>query len=86
MFLDAIMNVIAEASLSDEEWDDVDDTGLDAGDYNIEAYNVLLAILDERESVSTSRDRLRAYFLARGLEVPTSDNGKTNIFVGADIS
>lgn len=52
-------------------------------DYSIDNYNNLLAILDARETVSTTRDRLRYYFMARGTQIDASVPAKTQIFVGA---
>ena len=78
-FIDAIFDAIVAASLSDGEFATVTQ---DVQIYSLELYNELLAILDARESISNDRDRLRFYFLSRGVDVPESSNGKSNIYLG----
>jgi hypothetical protein len=51
--------------------------------YTVELYGALLAVLDGREAVSGSRDRLRYFFLARGIEVGELTPPKSNIFYGS---
>lgn len=68
--------------MTDEEFASI--TVIDPG-YTIEVYKELLDVLDARETVSTTRDRLRFYFLAAGVDVPPSSTATTNIFVGAGI-
>ena len=72
------MSFIEAASLSDEEFESIE---LDDEEYSVEVYEALLAILDARESVSNTRDRLQYYFLARGVETSALE-GTSNILVG----
>lgn len=51
--------------------------------YSVELYAALLAVLDGREAVSSTRDRLRYFFLARGIEVGELPSPNTNIFIGS---
>ena len=51
--------------------------------YDQDLYIDLVAILDSREAVTTTRDRLRYFFLARGIPVgPVPITGKSRILVG----
>jgi hypothetical protein len=81
-FLNAILAFIGATALTDEEFDSIE---LDEADYTVDAYAELLTILQAREAVSTTRDRLAHYFLARGVEV-TEDHAtadeSSSIFVG----
>jgi len=81
-FLDSILEFIEAASLSDEEFDSID---LDEQAYNIETYDALLTILDDRETVSTTRDRLRYYFLAKNVAVPSSIPARSNVWIGSPV-
>ena len=67
------------ASLSDDEFATIT---IEDQVYTLETYNALLAILDARELVSGTRDRLRYYFLARDVDVSESSPGKSNILLG----
>lgn len=78
-FLNAILGVIGASSLTDGEYSGID---LEGSAFDLETYEALLTVLDSRESMSCTRDRLRFYFLARGVEVPESSPGKSQIFVG----
>jgi len=80
-FLDAILAFISCSTLSDDEWGTIDT--LTDQSYTLENYNALLGILDERESVSAARDRLKYYFQAAGIEITASSNAKSNVFIGA---
>lgn len=79
-FLNAILAMIGTSSLTDLEYSSID---LDTQAYNIETYNALLGVIDSRETVSSTRDRLRYYFLARGVDIPTSSAAKSNIYIGS---
>lgn len=78
-FLNAILAFIDAASLSDVEFDSIE---LTEQEYTVETYEALLAIVDERETVSNTRDRLRYYFLARDVEISESIPAETNIYAG----
>ena len=71
---------IGATSLTDEEFDALT---IEAVNLDVATYEALLAVLDSRELVSNTRDRLRYYYLARGVEVAEVSAGRSNIFVGA---
>lgn len=79
-FINAIFDFIVTASISDEEFETVESS---TQVYSEELYTELLAVIDSRELVSSTRDRLRYYFLAAGVAVTESSPGKSNIYAGA---
>ena len=79
-FLNAILSFIGASSLTDQEFSDLE---IESYAYDAPTYEALLAVVDARESVSNTRDRLRYYFLARGVSVSESSAVKSNILVGA---
>ena len=78
-FLNAILSFIGASSLTDVEFDAL---SIETYGYDLATYNALLAVVDARESVSDTRDRLRYYFLAKGVAVSESSSGKSNILIG----
>jgi len=80
-FLNDILSFISASSLTDEEWSTVSD--LTDQSYTLANYSALSVILDAREAVSTTRNRLRYYFLARSVEIPESSTAKSNILLGS---
>lgn len=81
-FLDAILSFISSESLTDDEFDSMSEE-LEQ-EYSVEVYEALQAILEAREGVSGQTDKLRYYFLARGVDV-SSDEAHTptsNIYLG----
>ncbi len=80
--LNAILTVISAASLTDDEFSALT---IESAPFDINTYNALLAVLDAREVTSTTRDRLRYFFLAKGVEVEESSAGKSNIFLGTGL-
>lgn len=78
-FLNAILAFIDAASLSDVEYASIE---LTEQEYTQETYDALLTIIDERETVSNTRDRLRYYFLARDVVISESIPAETNIYAG----
>lgn len=81
--LNDILSFIGATSLTDEEWGSLD---VDISDDDETVYAALLAVLVARESVSTTKDRLRYYYLAKGAEVGETDTGSSNIFIGAALA
>jgi hypothetical protein len=79
-FINAILSVIGASYLTDEEYDALD---IIVYGYDVATYNAILAVLDARELVSNTRDRLTYYFKARGVEVEASSPAKSDIFLGA---
>ena len=77
--LNYILNFIGAASLTDEEFDGLT---IESTEDDVATYEALNAVLVSRESVSSLTDKLTYYFLAKGAEIPTIDNGKSNILVG----
>lgn len=84
-FFDNIFTFIGAPSLSDVEFNSINTTGLVVNVYSLALYNQLLPIIDGRELVSNTRDRLRYTFLARGVSIPESSPGKSNIFIGSPL-
>lgn len=84
-FLDSILAFISSESLTDEEFETVDEN-LNAG-YTKEVYLALRAILETRENVSWQLKKLEATFTAKG--VNTSDiaayTPTSNIFIGSPL-
>lgn len=84
-FLDAIMQFISAATLSDEEFATASSLPDDPGEYTIEVYNVCLAIVDGRELVSGTRERLAHLFEAKGISITQDPIQKSNIFIGSPL-
>lgn len=78
--INALFLQIGATSLTDVEFDSLT---IETAAADLATYNALLAVLDSRETVSNARDRLRYYFLARGVEIAVSTGGTTKIFVGS---
>lgn len=74
-----ILGFVGSTSLTDAEFT----FGALNASYTPELYAALLGVLDGREGVSNSRDRLRYFFLARGIEVGELAAKSSNIFLGA---
>ncbi len=81
--LNSGLTFIGAESLTDDEWESVEDLDLSE---NVDRYTTLDGILFARESVSTIRDRLRNYYMAKGTDLPTVASGSSNVLVGLDIS
>lgn len=81
-FINAIFTVIAAASLSDDEFDALT---IESAGYDLLTYTALLAVLDSREMVSNTRDRLKYYFQARGVTIEDSVASSSNVFLGASL-
>lgn len=84
-FLDAIMAFISAASLSDEEYATTTDLPNTPGVYTVAVYDKCLAILDSRELVSNTRDRLTFLFKAKDVEVTPTSSARSNIFIGSGL-
>jgi hypothetical protein len=76
------LSIIGAASLTDEEFNSLT---IESYGYDVDTYTALLAVVDARELVSNTRDRLRYYFLARGVEVAESTAAKSNILIGGGL-
>lgn len=81
-WLNAILTFIETTSLTDVEYDSIDQTGMITNIYNQEAYDQLSAVLEGRESVSDLQARLVGLFSAKGFTVDEADLAKTNIYIG----
>lgn len=81
---DAILAFIGATSLTDSEFEYCDEQLSDALD-SLKNYETLDAVLAARESVSSERDRLRYYYLAKGVAVGELTKGKSNILIGAPL-
>ena len=80
-FLNAILVFVGAATLTDLEFTSIELIATNS--YSVETYGALLGILDARESVSNSRDRLRYFFLAKDIQVGELPATTSNIFFGA---
>lgn len=74
--------MIGAASLNDDEFELIDET---SQTYTSALYTQIMLVLDSRESVSNARDRLTAYFKARGVEVTEPSAGSSRIYLGDDL-
>lgn len=81
-FVDAILAFIGSASLNDDEFDLITET---SQTYTAALYTEVMLVLDSRESVSSTRDRLTAYFTARGVVVSAPATAQSQIFLGAGL-
>ena len=79
VFIDAILAFIVAESLTDEEFATFT---ISSQTYTEALYLEILAVLDSRELVSSTRNRLTLYFEARGVEVEETSSGVSNITVG----
>lgn len=83
-FVDAILAAIDAASLSDEEFDDL--ITLQVQTLNKALYLEILGVLDFRETMSGTRDRLGFYFKARGVDIGEAPSaGSSKIYLGDDL-
>jgi hypothetical protein len=78
-FLDAILAFITCSSLTDNEFSSLT---ISVYGYDLSTYTALLGVLTGRESVSSARDRLRYYFLAKNVTIPDAPAGKSNVYIG----
>ena len=81
-FIDAILSFIGADSLTDVEFATFT---ISVEAYTKELYVEILAVLDSRELVSNTRDRLTYYFKARGIEVIESSPARSNIYAGGGL-
>lgn len=80
-FIDNILSFIGTASLTDLEFDSIT---IESYGNDVETYEAILAILLERDGVSTFIERLKSYFVAKGVEITDTPEhtAKSGIFVG----
>lgn len=78
-FLDSILNIIGATSLTDDEFNSVT---AEFTIYDQATYDDLARILNEREAVSSTRDRLIAQYKANGFDVTPNLGGGSKIYVG----
>lgn len=71
--------MIGAASLNDEEFELIT---VEVQAYTAELYTEIMLVLDSREAVSNTRDRLTSYFEARGVEVTEPSAGVSKIYLG----
>lgn len=82
-YLDSILELIGEESLTDEEFESID---LEDTSDQMAVYNSLLSVLESRGSSEVSVFRLQCYFLAAGVQVvPVNQMPKSNIFLGSPL-
>ena len=84
-FLNAILAFIGATSLTDDEYDSIDQTGLAVSSYNVEAYTQLANVLIARAAVSTTTDRLKYFFMSKGVEITEVSKARSNILIGGGL-
>lgn len=84
-FLNAIMQFISATSLTDEEYATTTSLPDEPGTYTVAVYNACLAILDSRELVTNTRDKLTFLFKAKGVQVEPTSKARSNIFIGSSL-
>lgn len=82
-YLNSILAFIGAESLTDEEFESLPED-LEQTD-DLAVYQALLGVLEARENVSSSIDRLNHYFLAMGTAVGEPETAVSNIFVGSSL-
>lgn len=80
-FINNILNFIGTSSLTDLEWESVDESI--GSVLNQASYDQISEILEAREAVSTYQDRLLSFYQAKGVELTQNSTAQTNIFIGA---
>lgn len=78
-YIDAILDAIDAASLNDEEFDTFT---IEVETLTAPLYQEILRVLDDRETMSLTRDRLTAYFKAYGVQVTEPPAAKSQIYLG----
>jgi len=81
-----ILIAVGSSALTDEEWDGLAFTG---EALTVEGYDALVSILESRENVSNSLQRLEYYYLSRGIDISgAADTESTDsvLFLGSDLS
>ncbi len=82
-FIDAILGQIGSASLNDDEFELIT---IEEQEYTAELYAEVLLVLDSREAVSNTRDRLKFYFQAKGVtSLTTPSVAQSKIFIGGSL-
>lgn len=82
-FLNFVLGFIGSSTLTDDEFLEFD--GLDYGN-NLVTYTALKMLLIERDEATETTDKLKFYFLAKGvygIEDDVVDAPRSNIFIGA---
>lgn len=83
-FLDLILSFIGTESLTNDEYATVPE-GISAL-YTDETYDALKAVLDTRESVSETHERLKAVYRAKGVVVSSDAiDAQSQIFIGDEL-
>ena len=81
-FLDGILDFIGAESLTDNEFNSFP-SETEIQNYSQENYDFLANVLEDRDAVSTTQDRLVAYFKAKGVDVTANDTAKSEIYLGS---
>jgi hypothetical protein len=68
--------------LNDEEFEMITVT---VPSYSKELYTEIMLVLDSRQSVNATRDRLTFYFRAKGAVVTEPTAAKSQIFIGSGL-
>jgi len=82
-FINTVLAFIGTSSLTNDEYEEID---LSDFGYNIPTFDVVKMLLFERDEATETSDRLKLYFMAKGVNVEGDDvtlPAKSNIFIGA---
>lgn len=84
VFLNNILSFIGSESLTDVEFSTIEST---AEEYSKQVYEELKAILQARESVSGQLKKLKAYFMAKDVDLTTTParDQKSQILIGGPL-
>lgn len=81
-WINAVFAFIGTTSLTDVEYDAIDQTGMITLNYNQAAYDQMAATLLAREAVSDLQERLVGIFRAKGAEITQIETTESNIYIG----
>lgn len=86
-FLDSILTFIEAPTLTDEEFEPISAGMAETLEPTVEVYEALRDVLLERDSVSDAVDWLERYFVARKVDLDSSDDDEpiaaSNILIGS---
>jgi hypothetical protein len=87
-FVNEILSAIGAESLTDQEYVENFAVGYwTADEWTQENYDGVKALLEDRESVSNTLDRLKSLFEAHGLDISgAAKTAASNIFIGSKLS
>lgn len=82
-WLNSILQLIGAESLTDVEYDSINFLNLTVNVYNQALYDELSKVLVTRGTVSTTQEKLIAFFKLKDVNVVPAQTGKTDIWIGS---